>query len=74
MIAKQYLIYGGLEVGAIGLYFLAKNKNKGKGLVQNLGFDTKDNKTETPTKSTFSLATPPFVSNPIGDLDSIIRV
>jgi hypothetical protein len=65
---KQYLIYGGLVVGAVGLYFLAKNKNKGGGLLESLGFDTEGNTTEAPKKETPVLATPPLVSNPIGDL------
>lgn len=65
---KQYLIYGGLAVGAVGLYFLAKNKNKGGGLLESLGFDTQGNTTEAPKKETPVLATPPLVSNPIGDL------
>ena len=65
---RQYLIYGGLVVGAIGLYLLVKNKNKGVGLLESLGFDTQDNTTKAPTNSTPVLATPPLVSNPIGDL------
>lgn len=65
---KQYLIYGGLAVGAVGLYLLAKNKNKGGGLLESLGFDTQGNTTEAPKKETPVLATPPLVSNPIGDL------
>jgi hypothetical protein len=65
---KQYLIYGGLAVGAVGLYFLVKNKNKGGELFESLGFDTEGNTTEVPESKAPKLATPPLVSNPIGDL------
>jgi hypothetical protein len=65
---KQYLIYGGLAVGAVGLYLLVKNKNKGGELFESLGFGTEGNTTEAPKSEAPKLATPPLVSNPIGDL------
>jgi hypothetical protein len=65
---KQYLIYGGLGLGAVGLYLYAKNKNKGGSLLENLGFGTEGNTTEAPKKETPVLATPPLVSNPIGEI------
>ena len=67
---RQYLIYGGLVVGAIGLFFLVKNKNKGEGLLDNLGINTQGNTTEAPINSTPPLATPPLVSTPIGNLST----
>lgn len=65
---KQYLIYGGLAVGAIGLFLLIKNKNKGGSLLESLGLDTEGDTTEVPKTETPVLATPPLVTNPIGDI------
>ena len=65
---KQYLIYGGLAVGAVGLYFLIKNKNKRGELLESLGLGTEGNTTEVPKTETPILATPPLVTNPIGDI------
>jgi len=65
---KQYLIYGGLAIGAVGLYFLAKNRNKGGSLLESLGLDTEGDTTEVPKTETPVLATPPLVTNPIGDI------
>jgi hypothetical protein len=65
---KQYLIYGGLAVGAVGLFLLLKNKNKGGSLLESLGLDTEGDTTEVPKTKTPVLATPPLVTNPIGDI------
>jgi len=65
---KQYLIYGGLAVGAVGLFLLLKNKNKGGSLLESLGLDTEGDTTEVPKTETPVLATPPLVTNPIGDI------
>jgi hypothetical protein len=67
---RQYLIYGGLVLGAVGLYFLFKNKNKGRELLDNLGINTQGNTTQAPTNSTPTLATPPLISNPVGNLST----
>lgn len=68
MITRQILIYGGLAVGAVGLFLLLKNQNKSGGLLDGLGIDTEGDTTEVPKSEAPKLSTPPLVSNPIGDL------
>lgn len=68
MIIRGSLIYGGLAIGAVGLYLLAKNKNKEGGLLESLGFDTKGNTTEAPKNEVPKSTTPPLATNPIADV------
>jgi len=71
MITRQILIYGGLAVGAVGLFLLVKNKNKSGELFESLGFGTEGNTTETPKSETPKPKTPPLATNPIADIISI---